>query len=96
MSEVPRSPCSGAAEIAGELHRPGRVEAKLVAKRLALGFRHRLADDLAQRIAKRRAHGKGDEQDRQHDEQGLRETARDEGERLRQSLSWMDHSVPPP
>ena len=60
-----------AAEIAGELHRPGRVEAELMAKRLALGLRHRLAHDLAQRIAERGAHGKGDDEDRQHDEHGL-------------------------
>ena len=66
-----------AAKIAGELHRPGRVEAKLVAKRLALLFRHSLADDLAQRIAERSAHGKGDDQDRQHDEHGLGEAARE-------------------
>ncbi len=70
---------NGAAEIARKLHRPGRVEPELMAKRLALGFGHRLADDLAQRIAERRAHGKGDDEDRQHDEQGLGETARDEG-----------------
>ncbi len=72
---------NGAAEIARKLHRPGPVETKLVTKRLALGFRHGLADNLAQRIAESGAHGEGDDQDRQHDEQGLGEAARDEGER---------------
>ena len=70
---------SGAGEITRELRRPGPVEAKLVLELFALGFRHRLAHDLAQRIAERGANGKGDDEDRQHDEQSLGETARDEG-----------------
>ena len=65
-----------------------------MAKRLALGFGHRLADDLAQGIAERRAHGKGDDQDRQHDEHGLGEPARDEAEPA--AIAFMEGSCGPP
>ena len=75
-----------AAEIARELHRPGRIEPELVAKLLALGFGHRLAHDLAQGIAERGVHGKGDDEDRQHDERGLGEAAREKGEPRRKRL----------
>ena len=68
-----------AAEIARELHRPRVVQPEFLAQRLALGFRHRLAHDLAQRIAECRAHGKGNRQDRQHDERGLSQAPREEG-----------------
>ena len=34
-------------DIAHKLHRPGRIEAELMAKRGALAFRHRLTRDLA-------------------------------------------------
>ena len=43
-----------AAEIAHELHRPGGIEPKLVTQLLTLGFGHRFAHDLAQRVAERR------------------------------------------
>ena len=67
------------AEIARKLRRPRRIEAELVAKLGALRLRHRLAHDLAQGIAERALHGKGDHGDRQHDENGLASALGEEG-----------------
>ena len=67
------------AEIARKLRRPGRVEAKLVAKLGALRLRHRLAHDLAQGIAERALHRKRDHGDRQHHENGLASALGEEG-----------------
>ena len=52
----------------------------------ALGLRHRLAHDLAQRIAERPLHGKGNHRDRQHDENGFRRALPDEGQRCAKRL----------
>ena len=62
-----------------------------MAKLGALGFRHRLAHDLAQRIAERSLHGKGDYRDGQHDENGFRRPLPDEGQRCAkrlQRIAW--------
>lgn len=77
------------AEIAPVIARYDEAEefpAELMAKLGALGFRHRLAHDLAQRIAERSLHGKGDYRDGQHDQNGFRRPLPDEGQRCAKRL----------
>src|SRR5262245_56090344 len=71
-----------AAEIARKLHRPGRIEPKLVAKGGAFGLRHRLSDDLTQRIAERCPHRESDDGNDQHDEKSLAGTLQEKAQRL--------------
>jgi hypothetical protein len=66
-------------EIARKLRRPRRIETELVPQLRTLGFRHRLPHDLAQGIAERAFHGKGDYRDGQHDENGLGRALGEEG-----------------
>ena len=73
-------------EVAGKLRRSRCIEAELMAKLGALGFRYRLAHDLAQRIAERSLHGKGDYRDGQHDQNGFRRPLPDEGQRCAKRL----------
>src|SRR6188472_3683636 len=68
-----------AADITGELHWPRRIEAKLMAKLLAFGLGHRLSHDLTQRVAEAGADSKSNDQNSQHDEQGLGEAAPEKG-----------------
>ena len=76
----------GVAEIAGELHRHGIVEAERFADRGALGGRRIDRDDLVDRIAGEAEHRERDDPDRDHDADGLDSPAKSESEHVILSL----------
>lgn len=76
----------GAFQIAAELHRPGPIEPELVAESGPFGLGDGCAGHLPHGIAEAGADGKGDHQDRQHDEERLHQTAKQKYQRLAEDI----------
>ncbi len=64
----------------GELHDYRLVEPESLGELFAVGDRRLLADHVGDRIADEPEHGEGDQRDRQHDDDGLRDAAEEVGD----------------
>ena len=81
-------------EIAAKLHRPRRIEAEFLAQFGAFGLRNRLPHELPKRIAEVRPHGKGDDEDRQHDEKSLAEAPHNESKAGKRCVHFSGSLLP--